>query len=196
MICDTISASVKSFVKEVASTSGGEHIWSCIQCGVCSGTCPAASEMENPPRKTIALIRAGMRDKVLSSSSVWHCLSCYMCTVRCPRGVKPTELAHALEYLANRQGFKVDGTDTPAMYRSFVGSIRGNGRVHEFGMMLRFFLSVKFYLLTDPLATLRMLPLGLKLFLHRRMPLIPKRVKGRDDLSQIMQKFREVRSSQ
>ena len=59
----------------------------------------AAGEMEFPPRKIIALIRAGMRDEVLSSSSMWYCLSCYMCTVRCPRGVKPTELAHALDYL-------------------------------------------------------------------------------------------------
>ena len=43
------------------------------------------------------------------------------------------------------------------MYWSFVGSIRGNGRVHEFGTMLRY------YLLTNPLAALKMLPVGLKL---------------------------------
>jgi len=184
---------MKSFVEEVAATAGGEHILSCIQCGVCTGTCPVAGEMEFPPRKIIALIRAGARDEVLSSSSMWHCLSCYMCTVRCPRGIKPTELVHALESLANQQGISIKGTRTPAMYRSFVSSIKGNGRVHEFGMMLRFYLSIKAYLLTNPLATLKMLPLGLRLFLHRRMPLLPKKVKGRKDLAKIIQKFREVR---
>ncbi len=181
---------MKSFVEEVAATPGGENIWNCIQCGVCSGTCPAAGEMEYPPRKIIALIRGGMRDEVLSSSSMWHCLSCYMCTVRCPRGVKPTELAHALECLANQHGFSVKRTRTPAMYRSFVSSIKGNGRVHEFGMMLRY------YLMTNPLAALKMLPVGLQLFLHNRMPLIPKKVKGKEDLFKIRQRFNEVKSSQ
>ena len=192
---DKIRLDMKSFIKEVVAIPGGEHILSCIQCGVCTGSCPVAGEMEFPPRKIIALIRAGERDEVLSSSSMWHCLSCYMCTVRCPRGVKPTELAHALECLANQQGFRIKGTRTPAFYRSFVNSIRGYGRVHEFGMMLRFYLSIKFYLLTNPLATLKMLPLSLRLFLHRRMPLLPKKVKGREDLAKIIQKFAEVRSS-
>jgi len=76
------------------------------------------------------------------------------------------------------------------MYRSFTSSIRANGKVHEFGMMLRF------YLLTNPLAALKMLPLGLKLFLHRRMPLIPEGAEGKEELSRIIQKFREVRGSQ
>ena len=179
-----------SFVEEVAATSGGESIHACIQCGVCTGSCPVASEMEHPPRKIIALIRAGMRDEVLSSSSMWHCLSCYMCTVRCPRNIKPTELAHALESLATQHDFKVKGTTTPAMYRSFVSSIKGNGRVHEFGMMFRY------YLTTNLLAALKILPLGLKLFLHKRMPLMPRRVEGREDLARIIQKFSEVRRSQ
>ena len=181
---------MNTFVEEVAATPGGEHILSCIQCGICTGSCPVASEMEYPPRKIIALIRAGMRDEVLSSSSMWFCLSCHLCGCRCPRGVKPTDLAHALESLATQQGYRVKGTRTPAMYRSFVSSIKANGRVHEFGMMFRY------YLTTNPLAALKMLPVGLKVFLHRRMPLMPKKVEGKDDLSQIIQKFREVRGAQ
>ncbi len=187
---------MKSFVEEVATTPGGENVSACIQCGVCSGTCPVAREMEYPPRRVIALIRAGMRDMVLSSSSTWYCLSCYMCTVRCPRGIKPTELVHALESLANQHGFRVKKTRTPAMYRSFVNSIKANGRVHEFGMMLKFYWAIKSYVLANPLSTLRMLPLSLKLLLHKRMPLMPNRVKGREDLSRIIQKFREVKAGQ
>jgi len=179
-----------NFVNEVAAVPGGENVYSCIQCGVCSGTCPAAVEMEYPPRKIIALIRAGMRDEVLSSSSMWHCLSCYLCTVRCPRGIKPTELAHALESLADKEGYRVRGTRTPAMYHSFVDSIRSNGRVHELGMML------KYYLRTNPMAALKVFKVALSLFLHKRMPLLPKKVKGKEDLSRMIQKFREVGGSQ
>jgi len=178
-----------SFVKEVTATPGGEHVRACIQCGICTGSCPMANQMEYPPRKIIALIRAEMRDEVLSSNSMWYCLSCYMCTARCPRGVKPTELAHALESMAFQQGYRVKGTRTPAMYQSFVNSIRGNGRVHEFGMML------KYYLTTNPLAALKMLPVGLKLFLHKRMPIMPRKVAAKEDLSKIIQKFQELRSS-
>ena len=178
-----------SFLDEVKATPGGEHILACIQCGTCTGSCPMAGAMEYPPRKIIAMIRAGLRDEVLSSSSMWFCLSCYMCTARCPRGVKPTEIAHALESLANQNSFRVGGTSTPGLYRSFVGSIRVNGRVHEFGMMLRY------YLLTNPLAALKMWKVGLKLFLHRRMPLLPVRIRAKEDLSRIIRKYTEVRSS-
>ena len=181
---------MKSLVEEVAATPGGENIRACIQCGVCTGTCPMAAEMEYPPRKIIALIRAGMRDEVLSSSSMWYCLSCYMCTVRCPRGVKPTGLAHTLESLATEHGFKIKRTRTPAMYRSFVNSIRGNGRVHEFGMMVRF------YLKTSLLAAMRLLPLALSLLRHGRLPLKPHRAKGREELKQILRRFAEVRGAQ
>lgn len=181
---------MKSFMREVAATPGGENILSCIQCGICTGSCPVAGEMEYPPRKIIALIRAERRDEVLSSSSMWHCLFCYMCTVRCPRGVKPTELAHALASLASQHGFRVRETRTPAMYRSFVSSIRGNGRVHEFGMMVRF------YLKTSLLTGMRLLPLALSLLRHGRMPLKPHQVKGREELKQILRKFAEVRGAQ
>ena len=146
-----------------------------------------AFQMEYPPRKIIAMVRAGLRDEVLSSSSMWYCLSCYMCTARCPRGVKPTEIAHALESLAAQNGFRVGGTSTPALYKSFVGSIKGNGRVHEFGMMLRYYLS------TNPLSALKMAMVGWQLFLHRRIPLMPTRIKGRGDLTKIIGKFREIR---
>ena len=112
-----------------------------------------------------------------------------MCTVRCPRDVKPTEIAHALESLAYQKGFRVKGTNTPVMYRSFVDSVQGNGRVHEFGMMIKYFLT------TNPLAALKMLTVGSQMMLHNRMPLMPKKVKGREDLSKIIEKFNEVRGA-
>ena len=143
--------------------------------------------MEYPPRKIIAMIRAGMRNEVLASSSPWFCLSCYLCTSRCPRGVKPTEVVHALESLATQYGYRVKGTNNPVTYRSFVDSIKANGRVHEFGMMLGY------YLRTNPLASLKIITVGLQLFLHRRLSLIPKRIDGKKDLSRIVQRFKEVR---
>jgi heterodisulfide reductase subunit C len=184
-----MEAEMTTFLDEVRATPGGEHVLACIQCGTCTGSCPMASRMEHPPRQTIAMIRAGLRDEVLSGSSMWFCLSCYSCTVRCPRGVRPTELAHALESLASQYGYKVGGTRTPQLYRSFVDSIAANGRVHELGMM------VKYYLGTGPLAAMRLWKVGLNLFFHRRLPVLPARIKGKADLDRILRKYREVRST-
>jgi ferredoxin len=72
----TIKAA-KSFVDEVAAEPGGEKINECIQCGVCSGSCTTAEWWEFTPRQIIAMIRAGMK-KVLASSSAFHCVSCYL----------------------------------------------------------------------------------------------------------------------
>lgn len=177
---------MKNFLDEVKATPGGEHVLACIQCGTCTGSCPMASHMEYPPRKIIAMIRAGMKDEVLSSSSMWFCLSCYSCTVRCPRDVKPTELAHALESLAHQHGYKVKGTRTQKFYRSFVDSINGNGRVSELGMMM------KYYLTTNPLAALKIWRVGLQLFLHKRIPLKSVRIKGSEELQTILKKFKET----
>ena len=49
--------------------------------------------------------------------------------------------------------------------------------------------------MTNPLAALKMLPVGLKLLLHKRMPLMPEKVKTKEELKQILRKFREVRNS-
>jgi len=63
-------------------------------------------------------------------------------------------------------------------------------------MMVRYYLSIMPDLLANPLATIKMLPLGLKLLLHKRMPLLPKKVEGKEELSKIIQRFREVRGAQ
>lgn len=181
-------AATRSFVEEVAAMPGGEAIRLCIQCGTCSGACPNAERMDYPPRKIIAMVRAEMRHEVLSSNSMWFCASCYLCTVRCPRGIKPTELMHILECLAIEHGLATNRTRTPEMYKSFVESIRSNGRVHELGMMLRYYLRTR----TNPFSLLGMMPIALGLFSRGRMPLTARKIKGRAELKAILEKARAL----
>jgi len=175
-----------SFVDEVCSIPGGEAIRSCIQCGMCTGSCPTASRWDYPPRQAIAMVRAGLRDELLSSNSMWFCASCYTCTVRCPREVKPTDIMHALEVLAIRDGLSTKRSRTPVMYKCFVDSAKGNGRVYELGMMLKLFLR------TNPFAALKLAPVGLGLLLHRRLPLKPSRIKGIGELKAILDKAKAL----
>ena len=169
-----------SFIDEVCSIPGGEAIRSCIQCGMCTGSCPTASKWDYPPRKAIAMVRAGLRKELLSSNSMWFCASCYTCTVRCPRDIKPADIMHALEVLAIRDGLSTKRSRTPVMYKCFVESAKGNGRVYELGMMLKLFTR------TNPFSALKMAPVGLGLFLHKRLPLKPNRIKGVGELKAIL----------
>jgi len=195
----------KTFLEERAAIPGGEDINLCIQCGTCSGSCPNANEMDYPPRQMIALVRSGMRDEALSSNSMWYCASCYLCTVRCPRGIKITELMHALESLAIRHGMDTKRTRTPLMYRTFVDSIKSNGRVHEFGFMVNYYTkAMRFYLPTraNPLNPLRalellgMLPVALGLYSHGRLALKPSKVKDMKGLKAIIEKAEAMEKAQ
>ena len=172
----------EGFLDEVYSVPGGECVRWCMQCGTYSASCPNVSQMDYSPRKTIALIRAGRRYAVLTSNTMWLCASCYLCTVRCPKEVKITELMHSLERLAARHKLRRRGVSTPAMYRAFVNSIKSNGRIHEVGMMMQF------YLKTNPLAALKMLPVALQLLLHRRMAIMPRKIKGVEQIKTIVER--------
>jgi heterodisulfide reductase subunit C len=179
------------FLDEISSTPGGETIRWCIQCGTCSASCPNVAQMDYSPRKIIAMIRAGRRNDVLTSNTMWICASCYMCTVRCPRDVRITELMHTLERVATRHGLTL-GRTPAAMHRVFIDSIKSNGRVHELGMMLKFYLSTIPTGKINPLATIKMLPLALKLLTHGRMALKPTKIKGSEQLKTIVEKARAL----
>jgi len=70
----------------------GKEILTCLQCGACSGTCPYGEVMEFPPRRIIAMMRAGMLEKVFTSDSLLACVACYACMAKCPRGIRLTEI--------------------------------------------------------------------------------------------------------
>ncbi|MGD9116209.1 MAG: 4Fe-4S dicluster domain-containing protein [Dehalococcoidia bacterium] len=185
-VVKTPPAVVTDFLNEVCSIPGGEAINSCIQCGVCTGSCPTANQWDYPPRRVIAMVRAGLRDELLSSNSMWFCVSCYTCTVRCPRDIKPADIMHALEIISLRSGKSTRRNRTPIMYQCFVDSARKYGRVYEMGMMINLFMK------TNPFSALKLAPLGMGLFFHKRMPLSPERIKGMDGLKAILKKAREL----
>ncbi|MGB2583596.1 MAG: 4Fe-4S dicluster domain-containing protein, partial [Dehalococcoidia bacterium] len=160
-----------TLVGEISSVPGGERIRLCIQCGTCSASCPNANRMDHTPRKLIAMARAGMREEVLSSNSMWLCASCYLCTVRCPREIKITDIMHALECLSVRENVSSARTLTPTMYRSFSDFVYSIGSVPEPSFM------ILFYLLTNPLRAMRMIPMAFSLLTHGRMSIKARRLK-------------------
>jgi len=180
-----------NFMDEVAAHPGGETLRACIQCGTCTGSCPAASEMQFSPRMVNAMVKAGLRDEVLSSNSMWMCLSCYLCTERCPRGVKVTDVMYALKRLAIRHnGGDNYWAPAPVLERTFIDCVNLTGRLTEIG------LTGGYYWRTNPFKALTMIPMGLKLLSHHRLPLMPSRVKGMRDLRAMIRKAQSLEIEQ
>ena len=179
-----------SFLEKVCSLAGAETVRACIQCGTCSGSCPAAREMQYSPRQINAMVRAGMEDEVLSCNSMWLCMSCYLCAERCPRGVKVTDIMYALKRLAIRHSGENYWDPTPVLERTFVDCVNLTGRLFEMG------LTGGYYWRTNPLKALAMIPMGLKLLSHHRLPLVPSRVKGMRDLRALIRKAQTLEREQ
>ena len=70
----------------------GRQILTCIQCGMCAGTCPYGDVMDFPPRRIITRLKAGMLEEVFTSDSLLNCVACYACMAKCPRNIRLTEL--------------------------------------------------------------------------------------------------------
>jgi len=120
------------FLSEVeANVEEGEWVRMCMQCGVCSGSCPLGSDWEHSPQKLFMMIRAGKRDEVLKSESMWMCTSCYNCVVRCPRELPITHIMHGLAHYAKRLGLAPKNQQTAKFAQLFWDNLYKDGRVNE-----------------------------------------------------------------
>lgn len=170
------------FGDEIANAPGGEAIFSCIQCGTCSGTCPLSHSMDYTPRRIIAMTRAGFKDEVLRSNTIWICASCYSCSVECPRNIKVTDVMYALKQRALRAKIYPRRFPIAVLAREFFQLVRMFGRNTESLLVTALFLK------TNPLNLVKQSVLGVKLLLKGRMPIIPlpERIKKREDLQKIL----------
>jgi len=90
----------------------------CIQCGVCTGSCPVSV-------KSSLNIRRVMRDIVFSGNvsipsrdELWSCTTCSTCEVRCPKGLTPFDLIVDMRGLVIEEG-RVEPTIRDALESVF-----------------------------------------------------------------------------
>ena len=75
-------ATCPATLEELPRYPEGKEILTCLQCGMCSGTCPYGDVMDYPPRRIIAMMRAGMLEEVFTSDSLLSCVACYACMAK------------------------------------------------------------------------------------------------------------------
>jgi Fe-S oxidoreductase len=76
----------------ILRTPEGRRILTCIQCGMCAGTCPYGEHMDYPPRRIINMLRRGQIEEVFHTDSMLRCVSCYACMAKCPRGIRLSDV--------------------------------------------------------------------------------------------------------
>ena len=161
------------FGEHIAKMAYGEKLFSCIQCGTCSGTCPVSPYMDYTPRRIIAMVREGFRDDVLNSLTIWLCASCYSCTAECPREIKITDVMYALKQEAIKKGVYPKRFPIPVLAQEFFRGVERTGRNSEGPLM------VKLFLKTNPLGMLKNAPMAMRLWLKGRLSLFEEGMKNK-----------------
>ena len=184
-----------NFLKEVeANVEEGEWVKMCMQCGVCSGSCPLGPYWDHPPQEIFMMIRANKREEVLSSSSMWMCTSCYNCIVRCPRGLPITHIMHGLAHYADRLGMAPEDQPTRKFAKRFWSNLSKTGRVNELKLGLSLYFMNGFG--EGVKTALKMKDVGLGMVKTRRMNPMEivggHGVKDRTGFQAILQKAREI----
>lgn len=157
-----------NFLNEVSeNVEEGEWVRMCMQCGVCSGSCPLGPYWDHPPQEIFMMIRANKRDEVLNSSSMWMCTSCYNCIVRCPRELPITHIMHGLAHYARRLGLAPKNQPTFKFSERFWDNLMKKGRVNELKLGLGLYFMNGF---AEGVKTaLKMAPIGLGMLKTKRM---------------------------
>lgn len=121
----------------------------CYQCSMCSDGCPVAYAMDYYPNQIIHLVRLGLKEKVLQSTTIWICASCETCATRCPNEIEIVRLMDVLRSESLEEGFKSPVNKISKFHQVFVEQIRKKGRVDEASLMINYelktgdFLSLK-----------------------------------------------------
>ncbi|MHA1154103.1 MAG: 4Fe-4S dicluster domain-containing protein [Alphaproteobacteria bacterium] len=172
------------------NVNGGDKLSLCMQCGVCSGSCPIGTQMDHGPRKLFMMIRAGMKEEVLSSNTMWNCTSCYRCVVRCPRGIPVTYILQDLGARAVEMGY-ADKQDNTRFSRSFWWSAKTFGRTDERLVTARYYFS--FGLIEGIKKGIENLKIAFGLVKTGRMHIgVPHKIKDRKGLQAILAKAAEI----
>ena len=80
-----------------------EGLNSCMNCGVCTGVCPAAEFYNYDPRQIVSIVQTRDEEaieRLLKSDTIWYCGECMSCRPRCPRGNTPGYVIQALRTLS------------------------------------------------------------------------------------------------
>jgi len=172
----------KGILKEVIDTNGND-ILSCMQCGNCSGSCPASIIEGYNPRKIMELVKKN--DGGVLSEGIWYCISCATCSSRCPREVQPFEVILALKNLSIKEGVATDN-EQYILYKTLLDVVEKYGRVFDPEVFIKFALQKdKKMLISNALD-------GITLFQKGKLHIKPTRIRKIKEVRNIFRNIDKV----
>lgn len=166
------------FVNQVNALSE-QTIQLCYHCHKCTAGCPVAAEMTYGPDRVLRMVQFGAKERLLTSHDIWICASCETCGTRCPNEIDIARVMDALRQMAVAEGAAIAEPDSIKFHRLFLSLLQRTGRMHEASLM-------GIYLLWT-FGFMDYVGIGTRMLLKRKVPLIPRRIKGRGDVKRIFE---------
>lgn len=88
-------------------TSKEDGVLKCVQCGMCTSTCPAAKHSNYNPRDIVERVLQG-DESLIEDEEIWNCFYCYTCHSTCPVGNSVCEINQILKQFAITKGLADD----------------------------------------------------------------------------------------
>jgi len=80
----------------------------CLNCGICTATCPSAHYYDFSPREIVQLLWTENLEGIYDAmqEKIWSCAQCYTCAARCPFGNSPGGLIMLMREAAIKHGME------------------------------------------------------------------------------------------
>lgn len=102
MTIQKISDSPIDFAEKIirdVKNSRDDGVLKCVQCGMCTSTCPAARHSDYNPRDIIERVLEG-DESIVADDCIWNCFYCYTCHSVCPVGNSVCEVNQIIKQIA------------------------------------------------------------------------------------------------
>jgi len=171
--------------------SSGENVASCYQCKKCSSGCPVSFAMDYQPHQIIHMIRMGLQEEVLKSTSIWVCASCEACTTRCPNDIDVAKIMDTMKMASLKSGLELGEKQVSVFHNAVLFSVKNLGRLYELGMIGIFMMkSGGMVSNIKSGALLADAKLGLEMFKKGKLKLFPKIIKRRREIKRMFKKLK------
>ena len=156
----------------------------CWHCKSCANGCPFSHAMDFAPNEVIRLVQLGQRQEALQNSGIWVCVGCNTCSVQCPNGIDIPAVNDALRAMAIEEGMAIAQPHILNFHQAVLQSIQRHGRTHKLEVMLNYKLKKRDWF-SD-------MTVGMKMFLKRKLELLPSRTASINDIRRLFQQKKMV----
>ena len=173
------------FLDEVEQGSGIK-VSACFQCRKCTNGCPVTFAMDIYPDQVMRYIQLGLKQELRESATIWVCASCETCTTRCPNEIDIAGVMDFLKQSVVGEKAKAAESKVLAFHQAFLDDIRKRGRIFEAGLMQNYMLkSGEWLQKMKDLTIMDEMRLGWTMYRKGRLNLLPKKIKGKDEIQKM-----------